>query len=296
MILQSLDRLVSADFPEAHVSLTLANVTDTARTLERNHLCGPIAGIVQADLIGCVVLMGTRLDTPGQTLALRLRLPQGALGGAFLECAYGYAVRGFVNQKVLPALDDSPEPDETLFDRAIGRAAHCAVTRAWPDGRHDETAFEVAFEDRLTVTDIVEEYFRGNLGLNVLAQLSAASKTGYVECAHALLCEFHPEASDATCRRVEDRFDDGSVQDLLDAGAGLTALAAHLELGPAGETKSSPVRFACGCSAQKVLGMLRALPLAERRAMAAEGKSVDIFCHMCGKCYTVTPQQLRGLL
>ena len=46
----------------------------------------------------------------------------------------------------------------------------------------------------------------------------------------------------------------------------------------------------------KTLAENVALPLAERQAMAAEGKAIDIFCHMCGKCYTLTPQQLRDLL
>ena len=296
MILQSLDRIVLAECPEAHVALTLANVTDTARALERNHLCGPIAGLVQADLVGGAALLGTQLDAPGQTIALRVRLPQGALGGALLECAHGYAIRGYTHQKTLPDLDDSEDPDETLFDRAIGRSAHCSVVRAWPDGRHDETLFDIAFPDRLTVTDLIEHYFCEPLGRQALVQLAAASKAGYVECAHALLCEFAPEAADATYARVGDRFDDGSVQDLLDAGADLGALAEHLGLGAPRILRTDPVRFACGCDARKVLRMLRALPLAERQAMAAEGKAIDIFCHMCGKCYTLTPQQLRDLL
>lgn len=296
MILQSLDRIVQAECPGAHVALTLANVTDTARALERNHLCGPIAGLVLADFVGGAALLGTLLEAPGQTVVLRARLPGGALGGALLECAYGYAIRGYTFRKVLPDLDDSEAPDETLFDRAIGRSAHCSLVRSWPGGRHEESVFEVAFPDRLTVTDIVEQCFCESLGRTALVQLAAASKVGYVECAHALLCEFSPEASDATYDRVGGRFDDGSVQDLLDSGADLGALAAHLGLGAPTILRTSPVRFACGCDAQKVLRMLRALPLAERQAMAAEGKAVDIFCHMCGKCYTLTPQQLRGLL
>lgn len=296
MILQSLDRIVSASFPDAHVRLTVANVTDTARTLERNHLCGPIAGLVQAEFVGGAALLGTLLDAPGQTASLRVRLPEGQLGGVTVECAYGYGIRGYTRQKVLPQLDDSGEPDETLFDRAIGRSAHCAVVRS--DARRvvSEARFDLSFADRLMVTDIVEEYFRSSLQRRALVQLSAASKLGYVECAHAVLCDFLPEASADGYDRMERFFDDGSAQDALDAGADLAAFARLFGLGaPEGETVRS-VRFFCPCTAERVLAMLHALPRADLLEMAAAGHPADIFCHMCGKCYTITPEQLRTLL
>lgn len=296
MILQSLDRIVSATFPEAHVRLTVANVTDTARTLERNHLCGPIAGLAQAEFVGGAALLGTLLDAPGQTVSLRVRLPEGQLGGVTVECAHGYGIRGYTRQKVLPDLDDAEAPDETLFDRAFGRSASCAVVRA--DARRvvSEASFDLSFADRLTATDVVEEYFRSSLQWRALVQLSAASKLGYVECAHALLCDVQPEASDALYDRLERLFDEGAVQDALDAGADLDALARLFGLGaPEGET-AHPVRFFCSCTAERVLAMLRTLPRAEILEMIEAGRPTDIFCHMCGKCYTITPDQLRALL
>ena len=295
MIVNSLDRVLIAECPDAHARLLLANVTDTARTLERNHLCGPIAGLVQAELIGSVALMGAdRLEAPGESLSLRVRLPEGALGGAVLECsrdASGLAIRGYTRQKVLPGIDDGDAPDETLFDRAMGRSARCAVVAAEGDSH-----FDLSFDDRLTVTDILEDYFVSALGRNALAQVSAASRVGYVECAHALLCEFLPEADDGAYERARQAFDDGAVQDALDSGADLAAMARLLGLGEPVPVADVPVRFACGCSGQKVLAMLRALPRADLAAMIAENRPSDIYCHMCGKCYTITPEQLKALL
>ena len=296
MILQSLDRIVSAYCPQAHVRLTVANVTDTARTLERNHLCGPIAGLVQAEFVGGAALLGTLLDAPGQTISLRAQLPEGELGGVTVECAYGYGIRGYTRQKVLPRLDESEEPDETLFDRAIGHSTHCSVVRS--DARRvvSQATFDLSFADRLTATDIVEDYFNGSLQRRALVQLSAASKLGYVECAHALLCELLPEASDETYDRLDACFASGAVQDALDVGADVTALARLLGLDPPEGETSHPVRFFCSCTSDRVLAMLRALPRQDLMEMIAAGKSTDIFCHMCGKCYTITPEQLKTLL
>lgn len=297
MTVQSLDRLVSVYYPSAHIRLYLANVTDTAKTLERNHLCGPVAGLIQAELVGGAVLMGTLLSEQGETISLRLKLPEGLLGGATIECAYGCTVRGYTHQKILAELDASDDPDEKLFDRALGRSASCAVVRSDRRGGASNAHFDLHLKEALTIADVIEEYFCVSLQRRALVQLSAASKGGYVVCSHALMCDFLPEATDEDYQRIETLFAQGMVQDALDAGTDLAGFAALFGLG--GEQpdpeESTPVAFACTCSSERVLAMLRTLPAEDREALAAEGKTKDIFCHMCGKCYSVTPEQLRAL-
>ena len=296
MLLKSMDQIISLYCPESKVKLVFANVTDTARTLERNHLCGPIAGIVQAELVGGAALMGTLLDTQGQSISLRVQLPEGLLGGATVECAYGYTIRGYTRRKVLPDLDDNDDPDETLFDRAMGRSAHCAVIRSDAHGGTSNAVFDLNYKDRLTTTDIVEEYFNTSLQRRALVQLSAASKLGYVECAHALLCDFLPEATNEEFNRISAIFDSGDVQDALDAGKGPEDIAALLGLGTPNTPEEHPVSFFCPCSSDRVVTMLKTLPKADLEEMAAADKPTEIYCHMCGKCYTITQKQAKSLL
>ncbi len=296
MILQSLDELSTYVYPQAQIRLCLANVTDTSRTLERNHLCGPIAGLVQAEMVGAAALLGTLLERPGQTITLRTLFPEGLLGGATIECSQAFHIRGYTRQKVLPSLDDSEAPCEELFDRALGHTAHCSVVRAEANGASESACFDLKLKERLTITDIVEEYFCTSLQRRVLVQLSAMSKLGYVGCAHALLCEFLPEAEDVCYDRIAARFAEGVVQDTLDAGASIGDVTRVLGLETPQRIGSTPVAFACPCSSARVMAMLRALPQQELREMAAAGKPIDIFCHMCGKCYTITPAQLLALM
>lgn len=296
MILKSLDTIKSVYDPASYVRLTFANITDTARALERGHLCGPIAGVIQAEFVGAAALLGTLLDAPGQTISLRVNFPDGQLGGAVMECAYGYEIRGYTRQKILPLLDDSDEPNDLLFDRALGRRAQCAVVKSALRGAPASAHFELSYPDHLSVTDLLEEYFCTSLQRRALVQLSAASKIGYVECAHALLCDFLPEASEATYTRIERLFEHGLVQDALDSGADLTALNALLGLNAQAEATSHSVCFRCPCSSERVLAMLRALPKADLEELIAAKKSTDIYCHMCGKGYTITPEMLASLL
>lgn len=296
MIAQSLDRIVSVYYPNAHIRLVLANVTDTAKTLERNHLCGPVAGLIQAELVGGAALLGTLLSEAGQTISLRLKLPEGLLGGATIECAHGYTIRGYTHQKILADLDGSDEPDEKLFDKALGRSATCAVVRSDNRGASSNAQFGLNLKETLTIADVIEEYFCTSLQQRALVQLSAASQQGYVVCSHALMCDFLPEATTEDYTRIESLFAQGLVQDALDAGTDIAGFAKLFGLNETpNEEMSHSVSFACTCSSERVLAMLRTLSPEEREAMAAEGKPKDIYCHMCGNCYSITPEQLRSL-
>lgn len=296
MIPGSLDRVICAFFPDTHTRLTIANVTDTARTLERNHLCGPTAGLIQAELVGGATLLGTQLERPGQAISLRLNLPEGAIGGASIECTAAFTVRGYTRQKVLADLDDATEiTDEEVFQKALGTTAQCGVVIS--EGTSATNAlFNVTSKHCISIADVIEEYFHSSLQRTALVQISGASEKGYVSCVHAMMCECFPETDSAVCERIEERFDTEEIARLLNNGADLQTIAAALGLGEATDLHEHPVRFACPCSSERVMTMLSSLPKPDLEAMIAEGKTHDIFCHMCGKGFSVTPEQLKMLL
>ena len=224
----------------------------------------------------------------------RVNFPDGQLRGAVIEVTHEGTVRGYVRRKVLPELDDADISDKELFRKAIGCKAQCAVIVSDRSGADTHAVFGCGFEDHLSVTDILEEYFNNSLQRRAYAQISAASEDGHVACAHALLCEFMPEADQSACGDVEKRFDDGSVQAAMDRGADIAEIAALLGVTPTG-FEEKPIRFACTCSDEKVIAMLRTLPKEDREALIAKGEPTDIYCHMCGRGFTITPEQLKAL-
>lgn len=294
MTQNSLDRRVTAVCAGDRLVLTLANVTDTARTLERNHLCGPVAGLVQAEFTAAAALLGTLTDHAGQTVLLRSDLPEGQLRGAVIEITHEGTIRGYVRRKILPELDDAAIPEKELFRKAIGCDAQCAVIVSDRSGAETHAVFGCRFADHLSVTDILEEYFNNSLQRRAFVQLSAASEDGHVSCAHAFLCEFMPEADQALCDALEKHFADGSVQAAMDRGATVDEIAALLGVTPTEHTEM-PLRFACTCSAEKVIAMLKALPPGDRQALIDKDEPTDIYCHMCGRGFTITPEQLKAL-
>lgn len=57
-----------------------------------------------------------------------------------------------------------------------------------------------------------------------------------------------------------------------------------------------PLRFACRCSRARVVDMLTGLSVTELSEMARQPKATSIYCHMCGKGYDVTPEELKQLV
>ncbi|QYR21438.1 Hsp33 family molecular chaperone HslO [Paenibacillus sp. sptzw28] len=56
-----------------------------------------------------------------------------------------------------------------------------------------------------------------------------------------------------------------------------------------------PVRLFCGCSKDMLTPMLRALDKRELTDAYAEGRSIEIVCHVCGKSYQFQPDEIAGI-
>ena len=55
------------------------------------------------------------------------------------------------------------------------------------------------------------------------------------------------------------------------------------------------VHYQCDCSRERTERVLKALGNTELEKLADENETVEVNCHFCGKKYTFTPEELRGL-
>lgn len=59
---------------------------------------------------------------------------------------------------------------------------------------------------------------------------------------------------------------------------------------------SSEVRYACGCSFERVLISMGTLPRQEIEDVVQKGEVLEVSCDYCGREYRVPPERLKGLL
>jgi molecular chaperone Hsp33 len=264
-------------------------VTDSARELERSHLCGPTAGLIQAEALAGVALLGTDLTEPDETVTLGMRVT-GPLVGLLVETCTEGGLRGYTQVKVMNDLDAAEELDTSA---AMGDQAEVQVIRSTPGKILASASMDVT---PASVSRSVEAYYKQSLQRQVLVQTSALAYGAFIDSARGLLVECLPDGDLATFRRIEELFTDGTILECLDAAASLETICSTLGLDDCTIEEVVPLRFACRCSVDRVQGMLSGLPTEDLQAVLEKAEPVQIFCHMCGKGFRVEPDFVRQVL
>ena len=283
------DSQTSAFSPSAKINLVFVEVTDSARELERSHLCGPTAGLIQAEALTGVALLGAELTQPEESVTLRLRVT-GPVGGVLVEANGDGGLRGYTQVKVMNDLDVCEELD---VSSALGEMAEVQIIRSVPGRILSSASLDVS---PASVIKGLEEYYRQSLQRQVLAQISALAYGGFIDGARGLLIECLPDGDRDAFARVSRLVEDGTVLECLEASASLKTICETLGLADCRFQPSKSLRFFCRCSQERVEGMLAGMSNADLEAMVVEDRPAQIFCHMCGKGYQVGVDRLREIL
>ena len=275
--------------PSQKLRVIQVEVTDSARELERSHLCGPTAGLIQAEALAGVALLGTDLTEPDETVTLGMRVT-GPLVGLLVETCTEGGLRGYTQVKVMNDLDAAEELDTSA---AMGDQAEVQVIRSTPGKILASASMDVT---PASVSRSVEAYYKQSLQRQVLVQTSALAYGAFIDSARGLLVECLPDGDLATFRRIEELFTDGTILECLDAAASLETICSTLGLDDCTIEEVVPLRFACRCSVDRVQGMLSGLPTEDLQAVLEKAEPVQIFCHMCGKGFRVEPDIVRQVL
>jgi molecular chaperone Hsp33 len=283
------DSLVAAFSPSANINLVFAEVTDSARELERSHLCGPTAGLIQAEALAAVALLGAELSQPEETVTLRMRV-SGPVGGLLVEADADGSLRGYTHVKVMNELDECEELDLSC---ALGDQGEIQIIRSLPG---KILASGMAAVSPASVIKGLEQYYQHSLQRRVLVQVSALAYGGFIDGSRGLLVECLPDSDRDTFERIARYFEDGTVQESLEAAASPQTLCSTLGLDDCVFQPAKPLRFACRCTAERVDAMLIAMPSADLEELVREDRPARIFCHMCGKGYEVPVERLQQIL
>lgn len=271
------------------LSLVSAVVSDSARALEQCHLCGPTAGLIQAEALAGVALIGADLSGPDEAVAFRMDV-SGPIGGFLVEADCAGNLRGYTRVKVLNDLDGEENPD---IGRAMGETGSVQFIRSKP-GKILNTA--VGDSRNPTVLNAVKAYYHDSLQRTASVQLSALDFGSYLDTARGLVLELMPDGSRAAYDRIAERFSDGSVLDCLERGTPLPELCRIIGFRDPVFSEPFPLRFACRCSQSRVERMLLGLPADDLEEMAGKREPAVIHCHFCGKRFEVAPGRIGEIL
>lgn len=275
--------------PGAKIRLVYAEVTDSARELERSHLCGPTAGLIQAEALAGVALLGAELVEADETVTFRMRV-SGPLAGLLVETTTEGGLRGYTQTKVLNELDDAEELDTSL---ALGEMAEIQIIRSRPGHILSSASIDV---NPASISKGLEMYYKQSLQRPIWVQTCALAYGDFIDSARGLSVECLPDGDPQRFAQIGDLFSDGTVLDCLEAAASLPTLCETLGLADCTFEAMKPLCFACRCSETRVQGMLAGLSTEDLLALIHKTEPVQIFCHMCGKGYRVEQSCFEKIL
>ena len=261
------DERIQALDPATKLAVVLCDCTAAAGALARGHLSGPTASYYLAQALAGVSLLGAETSQDEETVTLRLECP-GPLGGFLVEATAAGTLRGYTKQKILNDFDGLGTPKDA---KVLGETGTFEIIRSIPGSILASGA--VAVGGKAGVADGLDAFFAQSL--------QRRARGALVECP--------PDGDAAAFEAVAETFVSGAVQKALASGtASARTLLKKLGLPHAEVRSTTPLSFACRCSAERAAAILAAIPEAERAALPPQ---LDVTCHMCGRTWTVSTRR-----
>lgn len=286
-MLKSTDILATGGTPEG-IRFAFTDVSESARTLARSHLAGPAAAASLAEGLIAVSILSADIAQPEEAVSIYMKT-DAPIQSLLVEATFEGTLRGYTGKKILPDFDEQPEPN---LDAIFAGRSTIQVTNSIPGHLLGQSGIQAP---NLRPTAAVESYYR--LGAQRIVAISSCVLPGNdgPDLARGFLVELMPDGNQALFERVVSELKSTPFSNALEAASGASSLCSELGLEKIRIDPPRPLRFACRCSHESALSTLRTLSKDELLSIATANRNVDIFCHMCGKCHTITPAEIQNL-
>ena len=278
------DELIEILDPASKIAVLCVDCTTAAGQLARGHLSGPTAARYLAQALAGVALLGAETSQKEETVTFRLDCP-GPLEGFLVECTAAGTLRGYTKKKSLNDFDGMGTPKDV---KVLGETGTFEIIRSVPGMILSSGTVATAWTKGAVAAGL-DAFFGQSLQRRVrTAVAAAANDDGVPVYARGLLAECAPDGDATVFEQVAEVFASGAAAKALAVGAAAPrTLLKKLGLPHAEIRKTSPLSYACRCSAERAAAMLAAIPPDERATLPP---TLDITCHMCGRTWTISTQ------
>lgn len=279
-----MDRLLKLLSDRAHIRVTVVDVTQTAKTLEARHLCGPVAGRILAEGLASVSLLSS--DSEAEEAMLLQVHVDGPVKGVVTEATGSGHLRGYTHEKVLGDLDGhSPVRSET----GLGLSGTAIIQRSLPGKLLGQTPMTFTPPDYKI---LLARYFNKSLQVPAGVEMVVLADSGGVLSARALVAERMPDGRQADFVPVLEAIQDGRVRAILETEAAVEPLARLFGLEDLSLRGSRELRFQCRCSREKAVASFASFSATEIDEIVRVGSAQHVVCHMCGADYLISAAEV----
>lgn len=286
------DYMIRATAAQGQIRAFAATTRDTVEAARSAHQTSPVATAALGRLLTAGAMMGFMMKNEDDLLTLKIQ-GDGPIEGLTVTADALGRVKGYAfNPSVMLAPNAQGKLD-------VGGALGLGVLSVIKDiglkepyvGQTILVTGEIA-ED-LTYYFATSEQTPSSVALGVLMNLDNT-----VCQAGGFILQMMPGASDAVIDRLEQKLNEiSSITALLDAGKTPEMILDEV-LGEFGLeiNEKQPVSFYCNCTKERVEKALISVGRKDIQEMIDDGKPIEVNCHFCGKHYTFSVEELKGIL
>jgi molecular chaperone Hsp33 len=281
------DALARFMFEGAAVRGALVSLDACCRDILACHPYPPALRRVLAELLAAAALLASTLKFRG-SLIVQLQ-GKGPVRMLVVECDATLALRATAQWKSEAATLDA---DAALATLAGGPAdSHLTITLDPKDGGPRYQGI-VGLEGA-SIAALIEHYLTSSEQIDSRLFLATTANR-----ARGVLLQRLPSAGpadNAVWERIAANVSGLDADDLLGAVDAADLLSARFSDRDVRLFEPQPVRFACGCSEERIAGALRLLGRAEVESILAEQGMVGATCEFCNRHYTFVASDARAL-
>jgi molecular chaperone Hsp33 len=290
------DELVSGLLKDTDLRVVLVTTAELSRLARVTHKAEPAAAALFSQALSVAALMAALQKGEGSRINIQLEC-DGPLRGLFVDGDTTGLLRGYVKN---PYVEYVGAEGTYRWRPVLGNKGFISVLRQGGDGDYYRSSVELQHFD--FVKDL-ENYF--NISDQVRTQLYLAQLPAAVDGTEeplgkvaALLVQplpdGDPEAFEAQRARLLGQFE-GTVR--VHGAAGAPALLKALFPQADLEVMSRyPLRYACGCSKDRVKRALLAMGREELADLLEKEGKAEATCQFCATQYVISAEEIREIL
>lgn len=286
------DYLVRATAADAQIRAFACTTVNTVEAARQAHNTSPVVTAALGRTLSAAAMMGSMLKGEKDYLTIKLK-GDGPMQGITVTADAMGNVKGYA---VVPDVIIPAKPNGKLdVSGALGAGTLSVIKdMGLKEPYVGQTLLQTSeIAEDLTYYFATSEQVPSSVGLGVLM-----NRENTVRQAGGFIIQLMPFAEEEIIGKLEENLKK------------ITAVTALLEEGMTPEqilellleglspviTDRMPVAFTCNCSKERIEKVLVSLGREELEDMVADGQPIEVNCHFCGKSYTFSLEELKGLL
>ena len=271
------------------LSFIYVDVSETAATLEQKHLNGPATGVLLGQSIVGSALLSSRLKGALERVTFQVKT-DGPIGGIIVDTGCDGLIRGYTDVKLLADFDGVEDTNE---NKVLGGSGVLSVIRS--DEKGTIYSGQVSLsppEIKKLAAKYLNQSEQVPTGVEIFSKMhdfKIAKMTG-------IMVQKLPGADTEKFVHVLEKFDDGSVSELLENFKEIIEFSELFEIDDLKLISEKELKFGCRCSYEKSLSIMGSLEMVELQGIIERKEDQKVTCHFCGETYKLKWENLQSVL